>query len=335
MVTQHAHHKVGCDHEASCAGRAAAWPVRVVPVLWQGACCTACEGWRRAFQFRFVQLPSELPCQEHYLQTTRCSTARHLPLLCVLLCVLLRVRVPHPIERLLNAPPPSCFRPSLKVQRLLACCQARRLEFLAFDFRGHGGSSGRFLQHGPGDWLRDAAELLRRVVVARRVVLVGERREWRLEIGEKLGGSSKALPGDRSYCAVHAVAYVGPWLPGMWISTHVFCQGGLEALSLCSMPSWGAFRVTGACRHAAVQAAPAATWPAHCKALSHSPPPRRRQLSGWVVGAAAAAGPAAGCTAEHAPGPRPHPGGRAVLPPAPSRGHGPRWAAPRRPLAPG
>lgn len=77
------------------------------------------------------------------------------------------------------------------MQRLLTCCRARRLEFLAFDYRGHGGSSGRFLRHGPGDWLRDAAELMRRVVVARRVVIVGEQRESNLEKKSEAGCKTK------------------------------------------------------------------------------------------------------------------------------------------------
>lgn len=46
-------------------------------------------------------------------------------------------------------------------------------EFVAFDYRGHGDSSGQFLSLGVDDWLKDTQAVMASVVTTRDVVLVG------------------------------------------------------------------------------------------------------------------------------------------------------------------
>lgn len=49
-------------------------------------------------------------------------------------------------------------------------------EFVAFDYRGHGDSSGQFLSLGVDDWLKDTQAVMASVVTTRDVVLVGASR---------------------------------------------------------------------------------------------------------------------------------------------------------------
>ena len=47
------------------------------------------------------------------------------------------------------------------------------LEFVAFDYRGHGESSGDFLRLGVSDWLADTQAIMRDVVQSTNLVIVG------------------------------------------------------------------------------------------------------------------------------------------------------------------
>ena len=50
------------------------------------------------------------------------------------------------------------------------------MAFTAFDYQGHGKSSGDYLSCGVGDWAQDAADMIAHVAhQARKLVLVGEK----------------------------------------------------------------------------------------------------------------------------------------------------------------
>jgi pimeloyl-ACP methyl ester carboxylesterase len=66
---------------------------------------------------------------------------------------------------------------STKAVAVAEFAQARGLPMLRFDYSGHGGSQGSLLEAAIGDWLEEAAEMLR---------LIGERRA--IVIGSSMGG---------------------------------------------------------------------------------------------------------------------------------------------------
>ncbi len=56
--------------------------------------------------------------------------------------------------------------------------RARGLDFVRFDYRGHGGSSGAFEDGCIGDWADDASEILQRVTSGRQILIGSSMGGW-------------------------------------------------------------------------------------------------------------------------------------------------------------
>ncbi len=60
-----------------------------------------------------------------------------------------------------------------KVKFLKSLCKTKKLNFLAFDFSGHGKSSGIFENQGIHDWVIEASEISKSKLKNKKIILVG------------------------------------------------------------------------------------------------------------------------------------------------------------------
>lgn len=60
-----------------------------------------------------------------------------------------------------------------KVRFLKSFCKKKKINFLAFDYSGHGKSSGNFENQGIDDWVKEAYEICQSMLKNKKIILVG------------------------------------------------------------------------------------------------------------------------------------------------------------------
>ena len=60
-----------------------------------------------------------------------------------------------------------------KVKFIKSLCKKNKLNFLAFDFSGHGKSTGTFENHGIHDWVKEAEEIIKFKLKNKKIIIIG------------------------------------------------------------------------------------------------------------------------------------------------------------------
>ena len=60
-----------------------------------------------------------------------------------------------------------------KIQALAKFCIKQKVSFLAFEYSGHGQSSGQLSDYGIGDWIEQSKEIIEKITKNKKIILVG------------------------------------------------------------------------------------------------------------------------------------------------------------------
>ena len=60
-----------------------------------------------------------------------------------------------------------------KIQVLAKLCAKQKVSFLAFEYSGHGKSSGQLSDYGIGDWIEQSKEIIEKITKNKKIILVG------------------------------------------------------------------------------------------------------------------------------------------------------------------
>jgi len=87
-----------------------------------------------------------------------------------------------------------------KIQVLAKFCTKQKVSFLAFEYSGHGKSSGQLSDYGIGDWIEQSKEIIEKITKNKKIILVGSSMGAWIAIAliSKLKNNIKAFVGIAS-----------------------------------------------------------------------------------------------------------------------------------------